>query len=181
MSKNGGGYALPMFPLATYDFYKTNGSSHVVMPGGPSLTRQEFAEECDINAIMKRYDTVGGGPGGLPRHNDFPPFYADFSTMPTDLLGYMNLMHDAEVAFMMLPAVVRKEMDNDPMAFVEFASDPKNLDQMRKWGLAPVPAPEAPAPADGTPPAGGGPSVASPAVAEAVVPTRSAPPTQSST
>lgn len=111
-------------------------------PGGPSMTRQEFTAECDINEIMKRY------PGGqLPPLNYGPdgPMYLDLTQSPESLLEAMNTMRDAETAFMSLPAEVRKEFQNDPMEFVSFAADPENLDQLREWKLAP-PAPVEPGP-----------------------------------
>lgn len=112
----------------------------------PSMTRQEFAEECDINTLMKKFDSaVGQGPGGLPNQRDpAAMFYADFTGMPGSLLEYQQYMFDAEKAFMSLPAVVRKEFANDPYQFAEFAGDPENIGQLRTWGLA---APEAAEPA----------------------------------
>lgn len=150
---------LPTFPQAFHDFGKSNGVNTVYNTEGPSLTRQEFAEECDVNALMKRYEAhVIGGPGNLQSMG--PPMYADFATMPRTLLEYMDFMNMAEAQFMSLPAVVRREFDNDAKMFVDFASDPENLEQMRTWGLAP------PKPVD--PPAG--PAVVAP------VPIATAPP-----
>lgn len=136
--------------LAANDFHKSNGAPKPVHVNvGPSLTRQEFAEECDINVLMKRYEGHAiGGPGMLPPAQ---PSFVDFTGIPSNLLDYMNLMTDAESAFMTLPAPVRKEFDNSAHAFVDFASDPENLPQMRTWGLAP-PAPAAPLAAPGAPP-----------------------------
>jgi len=108
-------------------------------PGDPvqvSMTRQEFAEEADINSIMARYDKVGVWP--LPP-NDAVPQYLDVTNVP-DLMTAMQVMEDAQRAFMTLPATVRREFDNDPVQFVAFAEDPDNLAQMREWKLAP-PAP----------------------------------------
>lgn len=116
------------------DWYKQNGLDHATYNLEPSLTRQEFAEECDINSIMARYQTTGMWPAPVGE-----PSYVDWTEMPTDLMDSMQRMHDAEKAFMTLPAVVRREFDNDPIAFVDFASDPANLDQMREWKLAPTP------------------------------------------
>lgn len=133
----------PTFPVSYHDFNKSNGSDTTVYFEGPSLTRQEFLEECDINTLMSKYDAhVHGGPNGM---SPMQPMYADFTQLPSNLLEYMEFMKAAEASFMSLPAIVRKEMDNSPMQFVEFASDPGNLDQMRAWGLAP-PAPVAEAP-----------------------------------
>lgn len=105
---------------------------------GPSLTRQEFAAECDINEIMRRNE---------PQTNWFgqqaQPVYLDTTDLPEDFRGAMELMIRARESFMELPASVRREFDNDPVAFVDFAADPANLDKMREWKLAP-PAPEPP-------------------------------------
>jgi hypothetical protein len=146
----------PVMPVAYSDFYKSNGSNNVFYTEGPSLTRQEFADECDINSLMKRYEGhVVGGPGNLPPM-DPSAMYVDFADMPTDLMNYMERMSEAEKAFMTLPAVVRKQFDNSAVAFVEYASDPGNLSQMRDWGLAPPAAappvsqePASPSPAPG--------------------------------
>lgn len=100
----------------------------------PSLTRQEFAEECDINTIMARYES-----GGAITHvNRATPSYMDMTEMP-DLRGALDIMRDASIAFASLPAKVRKEFDNDPQKFVDFAQSPENLEKMREWGLAPMP------------------------------------------
>lgn len=107
--------------------------------GDESMTRQEFADECDINVLMARYQKSGIFPQA-----DRPPMYLDVASMP-DLQSALHIMMDAETAFQSLPAVVRKEFDNDPLKFVDFAQDEKNVSKLREWGLAePVKAPEAP-------------------------------------
>lgn len=124
------------FVPSTNDFFKTNGlprSAHEVQPGGESLTRQEFAAECDINNLMKQYE--GKDIGAIMR-NVLPPVYYDFANAPSTLLEFMDVQMQAEAAFMTLPAVVRREFENDPMQFVEFAMNRDNLPQMRTWGLA---------------------------------------------
>lgn len=131
--------AVPMddFNRPKYSFY----IPHKRVPaeiGGPSLTQQEFMDECDINNIMDRYEKTGVISHVARRE----PRYLDLSDVP-DFQSAMAFMHDAEAAFMSLPARVRKEFDNDAGKFVEFAGDPANLDQMRSWGLAP-PKPEPP-------------------------------------
>lgn len=123
------------------DFYKTNGYDATIFDVGESLTRQEFAEECDINSLMARYEKHGTSINGLA--SNVAPSYIDFSSIPDTLLGYMQFMDDAQAAFMTLPAGVRREFDNSAHLFCDFASDPGNLDQMRAWGLAPpAPSPE---------------------------------------
>lgn len=118
---------------------------------GPSLTRQEFADECDINILMARYERTGA----MPPLNQGVAQYIDLTTIPSDYQTALTMLADAETAFMSLPATVRREFNNDPREFVEFASDPENLPQMQTWGLAPpTPTPEPePAPAASPAPA----------------------------
>lgn len=123
-----------------YAAYRPHDPVNKDMDGQKSLARQESKDECDINFLMKRYKDHGVPPTmrvGEPR-------YFDCSDVP-DFQTAMQTFIDAEAAFMQLPAAARKELDNDPAKFVEYASDPANLDQMRKWGLAPPEkAPDAP-------------------------------------
>lgn len=92
--------------------------------------KQEFAEECDINTIMARYAKTGTVPTNVGQ-----PFYGDFADLPSFQEAH-EIIRLAEEAFMSLPATVRREFDNDPGAFVRFAEDEANLEQMRLWGLA---------------------------------------------
>lgn len=103
----------------------------------PSRTKQEFREDCDVNVIIRRFTKTGV----LPNTAQATPRYIDAATLP-DLQGAMHIMIEAEKSFMSLPAQVRKEFDNSPMQFVEFATKPENLDKLREWGLAPKPEPE---------------------------------------
>lgn len=106
----------------------------------PSRTRQEFAADCDINTIMSRYEKTGV----ISHVNQVQPAYLDLSETP-DLQGALHLMDAARAAFAGLPAIVRREFDNDPVKFVGFAQNPDNIDRMREWGLA-EPLPPEPAP-----------------------------------
>ena len=122
---------------ATRDFYVPHDPVYApgFGPGDPepkSMTRQEFAEECDVNVLMAKYEKTGVWPN-VPGTE---PVYLDVSAVP-DLMTAMQYLEDAERAFMTLPAKVRREFDNDPVKFVDFASSKDNLTQMRDWGLAP--------------------------------------------
>jgi len=105
----------------------------------PSKTRQEFAKECDINNIIKQFTQTGL----LPQQNKTPQ-YLDLANLP-DLQTSLHIISAANTAFMTLPANVRKEFDNNPVKFANFAVQKENLEQLRKWGLAPPePTPAAP-------------------------------------
>lgn len=107
-------------------------------------TRQEFADECDINVLMRRYETTGLMPGDASLMN-----YGDFTELP-DFMTAMNTVARANEAFAALPATVRRRFGNDPGEFVEFVSNPENISEVRKLGLAadvpPVPQGEPPEP-----------------------------------
>jgi phage internal scaffolding protein len=125
------------FQKPQHDFYKPHASAGI-SDWSPSLTRQEFAEECDINTIMAQYERTGV----INHVARSDPMYLDYTSVPRDLQSAMNFMRDASSEFMRLPAHVRKEFDNDPSRFVAFAEDPKNVEKMRSWDLAKRP-PEA--------------------------------------
>lgn len=122
------------------DFYKTSGHRSDMGPMEDGLTRQEFAEECDINTLMARYEA-----GGAISHvNKATPVYLDTTLYP-GLQASMDAFREASLSFAALPAKVRREFDNDPQLFVDFAINPDNIERMREWGLAP-PAPVEPGP-----------------------------------
>jgi len=149
------------------DFYVAR-APVVADVGEFSMTRQEFKDECDLNVLLAQYEKNGVWPPPLP---GVEPQYLDVSEVP-DLMGALEYMSKAEAAFMALPAKVRREFDNDPLRFVEFAENGENIGKMREWGLAPpaaargptsdsppgqVPAPQAPGAAPvppGGPPGG---------------------------
>lgn len=97
---------------------------------GEPGARQEFADECDINVLMRKYQSSGL----LPSRSGVPQ-YGDFADLP-DYLEAQNIIATANLAFAELPSDVRLRFANDPAEFVAFASDKANLDQMRIWGLA---------------------------------------------
>ncbi|UDN67734.1 internal scaffolding protein [robinz microvirus RP_105] len=97
----------------------------------PSRTRQEFADECDINNIMQRYQATGI----ISHVDERQPMYMDVTDVP-DLQRSLHIFEEANASFMSLPANVRREFDNDPHAFIVYAADPANVEQMRTWGLA---------------------------------------------
>jgi len=108
----------------------------------PSMTRQEFADDADINVLMARFEATGLAPTNL---NKGEPRYLDVSNVP-DMQTALETLNEATSAFMSLSATVRRKFDNDPVKFVEFAQDPKNKKDLQEWGLA-APDPVEPPPA----------------------------------
>lgn len=96
-----------------------------------SKTVQSQKKDSDINVIVKRF----GLTGQLPQVRR-PPMIGDFTDAPLDYRGALERIKEAEDSFAAMSAAVRKRFKNDPVAFVEFCSDPKNLDEMRSMGLA---------------------------------------------
>lgn len=127
-------------------FYRKH--KRVQLDTGEGLTRQEFKAECDVNVIMSRYQRTGimpGNPAGMR--------YGDFTELP-NFMDAMNTVARANEAFAALPAAIRRRFGNDPGEYVDFVSNPENLDEVRKLGLAEA-APKAPepVPAPAPPPA----------------------------
>jgi phage internal scaffolding protein len=115
----------------------------VVTPvDGPSMTKQAFQAECDINNIMKRYEKTGI----IDHLNKYGGRFGDF-TGAVDFQTAQNIVIDAQKMFMDIPASIRAQFENDPGKFIQFATDPANLDKLREMGLAPpapVPVPDTP-------------------------------------
>lgn len=106
----------------------------------PSLAVQSEKDDADINVIVKRFGITGHLPQGM-----VPPSFQDFTEV-FDFRSAIEAVREAEGKFMQLPADVRSRFRNDPQEFVAFCSELtpdgsalKNLEEMRKLGLA-VPA-----------------------------------------
>lgn len=98
---------------------------------GPTLTKQAFKDECDINKIMSKYQKNGQLPDMIKTN----PKFGDFSN-PNSYQDSLNLVIHAQEQFASLSAAVRKRFNNDPAQFLEFTADPNNLPEMVKLGLA---------------------------------------------
>lgn len=99
----------------------------------PSMTKQSFVAECDINNIIKEFT-----PQGLAALSLATMTGPGFEELP-DAIDYqaaLEIARSAEGVFAQLPAQVRKRFDNDPQAFLAFMGDPGNQDEMISLGLA---------------------------------------------
>lgn len=114
-----------------------------------SLTQQHMKDECDINNIVRKF----GVTGLLPQAVRLPTF-GDFTGVG-DYQSALNAVMAAEKSFEAIPADLRKRFDNDPQKFVEFCSNPDNIDELRDLGLAPK-LPRQPSGIDVVDPAKGG-------------------------
>lgn len=95
----------------------------------PSKTQQAHAAECDINNIVARYKQTGILPE-IARQGVF----GDVSNIP-DYQTALNIVEDAEKAFMALPAKVRERFGHNPGELVDFVQDVKNREEAIKLGL----------------------------------------------
>nr|QJB19069.1 MAG: internal scaffolding protein [Microvirus sp.] len=115
--------------------------------GQQSLTKQSFADECDINVLMSRYQSGAILPG-----NALQATYGDVSAV-TDYQDALNLVIEANDGFNNLPSKVRSYFDNDPAQFLAFVGNSENIPEMIKLGIY---EPSSPPSAGPTAPAGGG-------------------------
>lgn len=92
-------------------------------------TKQEFADECDINILLARYQNSGE----LPNLNEREPQYLDATGY--DYQTQMEFIAGAKSLFNELPSSVRNRFSNDPAQFLDFTSNPNNREEMAQMGL----------------------------------------------
>jgi len=112
-----------------YDAAEASLSSGLICSPNEDRTQQKFKDECDINVIVRRF----GITGQLPTDGRIP-MYGDFTGIG-DYRDALDAIRLAEQSFLQLPAAIRRELGDDPQRFVEFCQDPKNLPQLKEWGL----------------------------------------------
>lgn len=92
-------------------------------------TKQSFAEECDINTIMRKYNNSGE----MPAINIQAPQYLDATGF--DFQAAMQFTAGAQSLFNELPSAVRNRFNNDPAQFLDFTSKEENKPEMAQMGL----------------------------------------------
>lgn len=115
-------------------------------PGGPSKTKQSFADEADINTVLNKWRRSGI----TTDVNLGTPVYADFSS-GLDYHAAVNAVMRTQQLFDTLPARVRDRVDNDPGKFIEFVEDPNNAQELVDLGLKNPVSPDPVAPEVKTP------------------------------
>lgn len=98
----------------------------------PSMTKQAFAEACDINNILREYSVTGMVSHLAPnaaegRYEDMPE--------SVDYQEAMNVVLAAQETFATLPSKLRERFENDPAQFLEFVNDPANRAEAKELGL----------------------------------------------
>ena len=99
-------------------------------PRNRCLTQQQHKDECDINKIVERFEQTG-----LINHiNKYAGQYGDFEGV-VSYHDAMNTIVAAREMFDTLPSKVRAQFANDAGAFLAWANDPDNKEQMIEMGL----------------------------------------------
>lgn len=101
-----------------------------------SMTQQADAKDADINVIMAKYQVTGQMPQVLMQ-----PLFGDFTETP-DYRKAVEIIREAEEAFLEIPAKIRAQFGNDPGEFIKFATDPANKQELTKLGLTKPPEPK---------------------------------------
>ena len=110
---------------------RENGSKRVVtINEEPSKTDQSFAKQVNINNIMARYIKTGQ----LTHLRNQQGVYADMSEIK-DLATAVQQVEKAQQGFLALPSNLRNRFENDPIKFIEFIQDPKNLNECYELGI----------------------------------------------
>lgn len=118
------------YPSLTH-YRKWNGKIGVkTVNEEPTMTQQQFQEQCDINHIMAKYEQGES----ITHINRQQGFYADVSEY-TDYQVMLQKIQDADDAFNALGAPLRKYFDNDPAKMIDFLSKPENYEKAKDLGL----------------------------------------------
>lgn len=96
----------------------------------PTLAQQQFAEECDFNNVLAKWQN-----SGLITHvNPNPPQYGDVSSI-SDYQSAMDTVLKAQASFDALPSAVRERFANDPAQLLLFVQNPDNTAEAIRLGL----------------------------------------------
>lgn len=98
-------------------------------PVGESRTKQSFADQCEINNIINKFQATGA----ITHSNKHQLHYGD--TDGTTFHEAMNIVCEAQEAFSELPSSLRSRFGNDPAAYLDFVSNEDNKPEMAKLGL----------------------------------------------
>lgn len=107
-------------------------NTRIDFAGDPGCTKQAPKDDTDINVIIRRFGITDGSQ--LPYWTNPRAIYADISEFPQDPTELANIMRDAEIRFMALPADIRSRFPT-PGALFAFANDPKNTEEAIKLGI----------------------------------------------
>ncbi len=87
-------------------------------------TKQSFKNDCDINRILHKAQKTGTISHLQKRGGE----YGDFANF--DFFDAQTKLAKAREIFDELPSEMRREFENQPRKFFEFANDPANVDRL---------------------------------------------------
>lgn len=102
----------------------------------PSLTRQEFKDECDLAKVIARFGKTPEGRSALAQMQGAVGGSFEDCTVIPDFRSAKDTMLRGEQAFYRLPLQFRARFDHDVAACLDFLADPANVDELRSLGLA---------------------------------------------
>lgn len=94
----------------------------------PSMTKQEFKDDCDPTLILKKYQATGL----LEHANQYEPVFGTQSSMTYHEARQATAK--AEHQFAELPSSTRKLFDNNVGAYLDWVSDPENVAEIQSGG-----------------------------------------------
>lgn len=98
----------------------------------PSMTQQHFKDECDMDTILRKYETTGFLVDPLtPRRQ---AQFGDFSEVQ-DFQSAQNKVAQISEYFDSLPAHIRLRFGNRVSEFLTFVTDPANRKACEELGI----------------------------------------------
>ncbi|AXL14750.1 internal scaffolding protein [Microviridae sp.] len=105
---------------------------------GPSMTKQSFADETNINFIVAQYHKTGM----LQHREETQGNYGEFTSI--DYKDAMDIITSADQTFASLPSSTRNRFNNSVQEFLDFVNDPDSELEMRSMGMLEPERPVAP-------------------------------------
>lgn len=113
--------------------YRPNGSKRVrTINSKPSLTDQQYKDDCDVNTIIER----GKKTGQVNHIAKIQGQFADVSEI-SDLHSSMIKMQHATEAFNKLPLKIKRRFDYDMKQLLSFLDNPQNRNEAIELGIIP--------------------------------------------
>jgi len=101
---------------------------------GESLTEQHHKDACNVNNIIRRFETSGV----LDHLNPYPQQFGYASSQTFDEAARM--VTAANQTFESFPSAVRQHFGNNTAAFLDALEDPLQQEALQDLGLIPKPA-----------------------------------------
>ncbi len=98
----------------------------------PSLTQQQFKDECEIESLLKAHNL--GQVMGILNNHQRQPLYGDVSDIP-DFHDSQNHVARATEYFNGLPSDVRAQFDNSLAKFLTTLNDPSAREALTDMGV----------------------------------------------